>query len=41
MQQEGTYLTLISQAKTVTIKGDRLGLADAKGAAILSFAKET
>ena len=37
MQQEGTYLTLIGQAKTFTIKGDRLTLADAKGAAMLSF----
>ena len=40
MQQEGKYLTLISQAKTVTIKGGSLTLADAKGAAILSYAKE-
>ena len=39
MQQESTYLTLISQAKTFTIKGDRLTLADAKGTTILSFAK--
>jgi heat shock protein HslJ len=37
MQQEGSYLTLISQAKTFTIKGDHLTLADAKGAAMLSF----
>jgi heat shock protein HslJ len=39
MQQEGNYLTLISQAKTVTINGNRLSLADAKGSTILSFAK--
>ena len=39
MQQESTYLTLLSQVKTFTIKGDRLSLADAKGATILSFAK--
>ena len=37
MQQESSYLTLISQAKTFTIKGDRLTLEDAKGAAMLSF----
>ena len=37
MQQESSYLTLISQAKTFTINGDRLTLADAKGAAMLSF----
>jgi len=37
MQQESSYLTLISQAKTFTIKGDLLTLADAKGAAMLSF----
>jgi heat shock protein HslJ len=40
MQQEGKYLTLISQAKTAIIKGGSLTLADAKGAAILSYAKE-
>jgi heat shock protein HslJ len=37
MQQESSYLTLISQAKTFTIKGDHLTMADAKGAAMLSF----
>jgi heat shock protein HslJ len=37
MQQESSYLTLISQVKTFTIKGDRLTLADAKGATLLSF----
>ena len=39
MDQESAYFTLLSQAKTFTIKGDRLSLADAKGATILSFAK--
>jgi heat shock protein HslJ len=39
MPQESTYLTLISQVKTFTIKGDRLTLADAKGITILSFGK--
>jgi heat shock protein HslJ len=37
MQQESSYLTLISNTKTFTIAGDRLTLADAKGAAMLSF----
>jgi heat shock protein HslJ len=37
MQQESSYLTLISQAKAFTINGDRLTLADAKGAAMLSY----
>ncbi len=37
MQQEGTYLTLIGQAKTFTIRGDLLTLADAKGEEMLSF----
>jgi heat shock protein HslJ len=37
MQQENSYLTLISQAKTYAIKGDRLTLSDAKGSAVLSF----
>ena len=39
MQQESTYLSLLSQTKTYTIKGDKLTLADAKGAPILSYAK--
>ena len=39
MNQESTYLALLSQAKTVTVKGDRLTLADAKGTALLTFAK--
>jgi heat shock protein HslJ len=39
MQQENTFLTLISQTKTFTIKGDRLTLADVKGTPILTFAK--
>jgi heat shock protein HslJ len=39
MQQESTYLSLLSQVKTFTIKGDRLSLADVKDSTILSFAK--
>jgi len=39
MQQESTYLSLLNQAKTFTIKGDRLSLADGKGSTLLSFAK--
>ena len=39
MQQESTYLALVNQVKTFTIEGDRLTLADTKGATILSFAK--
>jgi heat shock protein HslJ len=39
MQQENTFLTLISQTKTFTIKGDRLTLADVKGTPTLTFAK--
>ena len=38
MQQESSYLTLLSQVTTFTIEGDRLSLADAKGSTILSFA---
>jgi heat shock protein HslJ len=37
MQQESSYLSLISQAKTFAIRGDRLTLTDVKGGAILSF----
>jgi heat shock protein HslJ len=39
MQQESTYLSLLNQAKTFTINGDRLSLADGKGSTLLSFAK--
>jgi heat shock protein HslJ len=39
MQQESTYLSLLGQTKTFTIKGDRLTLADVKGTPILTFAK--
>jgi heat shock protein HslJ len=39
MQQESTYLSLLSQVTTFTIKGDRLSVSDAKGTTILSFAK--
>ena len=39
MQQENTFLMLISKTKTFTIEGDRLTLADAKGMTVLTFAK--
>jgi len=39
MQQESTYLALLSQAMTFTIDGDRLTVSDAKGTTGLSFAK--
>ncbi len=39
MDQESAYLTLLGQAKTITIEGDRLTLSDAKGTTILSFTK--
>jgi heat shock protein HslJ len=39
MQQESTYLSLLSQTKSFTIKGDKLTLADAQGAPVLSYAK--
>jgi heat shock protein HslJ len=39
MEQESTYLTAFSQAKTFTIRGDRLSLGDDKGSTILTFAK--
>jgi heat shock protein HslJ len=39
MQQESTYLSLLGQAKTCTINGDRLSLADGNGRTILTFAK--
>jgi heat shock protein HslJ len=39
MQQESTYLSLLSQTKTYTIRGDQLILADAKGTPIFSYAK--
>jgi len=39
MQQESTYLSLLSQTKSYTIKGDKLTLADAQGAPVLSYAK--
>jgi len=39
MEQESTYLSLLSQAKTVTVDGDRLTLSDAKGTPVLSFNK--
>jgi heat shock protein HslJ len=39
MQQESMFLTDFGKAKSFTIKGDRLSLADAKGTTLLSFAK--
>jgi heat shock protein HslJ len=39
MDQESTYLALLSQAMTFTIEGDRLTVSDAKGTTGLSFAK--
>lgn len=39
MEQESAYLTLLSQAKTITIDGDRLTLSDAKGTTLLAFVK--
>jgi len=39
MQQESTYLALLSQATTITVDGDRLTVSDAKGTTGLSFAK--
>jgi heat shock protein HslJ len=41
MQQESTYLTSLSRAAVFTITGDRLILADANSATILSFTKES
>ena len=40
MQQESAYLASLGRAATFTITGDRLSLADAKGATLLSFTKE-
>jgi heat shock protein HslJ len=37
MEQESTYLSLLGQAKTVAVDGDRLTLSDAKGTPVLSF----
>ena len=39
MQQESTYLSLLSQARTFAINGDRLTLADEKGSPLLSYVK--
>jgi heat shock protein HslJ len=41
MQQESTYLTSLSRAAAFAITGDRLSLADANGATLLSFTKES
>ena len=40
-QQERTYLASLSRATTFIITGDRLVLADTKGATLLSFTKES
>jgi heat shock protein HslJ len=40
MDQESAYLTLLGQANTITVDGDRLTLSDAKGTVILTFAKD-
>ena len=39
MDQESTYLSLLSQATAFTVEGDSLFLVNAKGTKILSFAK--
>ncbi len=39
MDQESTYLSLLGQAKTFTVDGNRLTFYDSKGTAILMFAK--
>jgi heat shock protein HslJ len=41
MLQETTYLASLSRAAAFTIIGDRLSLADANGARLLSFTKES
>jgi heat shock protein HslJ len=40
MQQESTYLASLGRAAAFKITGDRLSLADANGATLLSFTKE-
>ncbi len=40
MDQESAYLTLLGQAKTIVVEGDRLTLADAKGTTILIICKD-
>jgi heat shock protein HslJ len=40
-QQESTYLASLGRAATFVITGDRLVLADPKGATLLSFTKES
>jgi len=39
MDQEGTYLTLLGRATTVTIQDDRLTVSDTEGTTVLTFAK--
>jgi heat shock protein HslJ len=39
MQQESTYLTILGQATTFTIEGDRLSVSGANGTTVLTFVK--
>lgn len=39
MDQESAYLTLLGQAASITVDGDRLTLLDGKGSPILAFSK--
>ena len=39
MQQESIYLALLGKITTFTIEGERMSVADAKGATLLSYAK--
>ena len=41
MQQESAYLASLGRTTTFTITGNRLTLADAKGATLLSFTRES
>ena len=41
MLQENTYLTSLGKTATFTISGNRLLLADANGATLLSFTRES
>jgi heat shock protein HslJ len=41
MEQESSYLAALSRAAAFTITGDRLSLADTKGAMLLSFTRES
>jgi heat shock protein HslJ len=41
MQQENAYLTSLGRAATFSITGNRLSMADANGATLLSFTRES